>query len=159
ERKLARCLTCPADYDEELLERLREWRKATAAAQKVPAYVVFTDATLQAVAEHVPSSTAQLSRISGVGAVKLERYGEAVLALCAGEEPTAPDGVGGPDDEQCPPDRDPGARTAGRAGRDAPGRPGAQADPRRPARHPRPGADRGRHLPRLQPGRRPAARL
>ncbi|MFW5416571.1 ATP-dependent DNA helicase UvrD2 [Nocardiopsis sp. CNT-189] len=99
ERKLARCLTCPADYDEELLERLREWRKATAAAQKVPAYVVFTDATLQAVAEHVPGSTAQLSRISGVGAVKLERYGEAVLALCAGEEPPAPDGVGEPDDE------------------------------------------------------------
>ncbi|WP_067965644.1 ATP-dependent DNA helicase UvrD2 [Nocardiopsis trehalosi] len=99
-RKLGRCLDCPADYDEALLERLKAWRRATAEEQKVPAYVVFTDATLQAVAEHVPGDIAQLSRISGVGAVKLERYGEAVLALCAGRDPEAPaaDGdEGGPD--------------------------------------------------------------
>ncbi|ASU82715.1 ATP-dependent DNA helicase UvrD2 [Nocardiopsis gilva YIM 90087] len=89
ERKLSRCLDCPADYDEELLERLKAWRRETAQEQKVPPYVIFTDATLQAVAEQVPSGVSQLSRISGVGAVKLERYGSAVLALCAGEEPTA----------------------------------------------------------------------
>ncbi|MBB6173253.1 DNA helicase-2/ATP-dependent DNA helicase PcrA [Nocardiopsis mwathae] len=89
ERKLARCLDCPADYDEELLERLKAWRRATAQEQKVPPYVIFTDATLQAVAEQVPTGVSQLSRISGVGAVKLERYGSAVLALCAGEEPPA----------------------------------------------------------------------
>ncbi|MBB4929909.1 DNA helicase-2/ATP-dependent DNA helicase PcrA [Lipingzhangella halophila] len=83
ERKLTRCLDCPADYDEELLERLKAWRSETAREQNVPAFVIFTDATLRAVAEHVPTSIGQLSRISGVGAVKLERYGEAVLALCA----------------------------------------------------------------------------
>ncbi|GAB3207832.1 ATP-dependent DNA helicase UvrD2 [Marinactinospora thermotolerans] len=99
ERKIGRCAGCPADYDEELLERLREWRRAISSEQKVPAYVVFTDATLQAIAEHVPTSSAQLSRISGVGAVKLDRYGEAVLALCAGEEP-ARAGAAGHEEEQ-----------------------------------------------------------
>ncbi|RNL85442.1 ATP-dependent DNA helicase UvrD2 [Halostreptopolyspora alba] len=83
ERKLARCLDCPADYDENLLESLKEWRSRTAREQNVPAFVIFTDATLRAVAEHVPTSAEQLSRISGVGSVKLERYGEAVLALCS----------------------------------------------------------------------------
>ncbi|MEY9213701.1 ATP-dependent DNA helicase UvrD2 [Thermobifida halotolerans] len=87
ERKLGRCLDCPSDYDEELLERLRQWRREVSTAQKVPAYVVFTDATLQAIAEQEPSSLAQLSRISGVGTTKLDRYGEAVLTLCAGGTP------------------------------------------------------------------------
>ncbi|MFV2198309.1 ATP-dependent DNA helicase UvrD2 [Nocardiopsis sp. LOL_012] len=89
ERKLGRCLDCPSTYDESLLERLREWRRSTALEQKVPAYVVFTDATLQAVAEQEPSSLAQLSAVSGVGAVKLDRYGDAVLALVAGADPAA----------------------------------------------------------------------
>ncbi|MFC3997216.1 ATP-dependent DNA helicase UvrD2 [Nocardiopsis sediminis] len=104
ERKLSRCLDCPADYDEALLERLKAWRRATAEEQKVPAYVVFTDATLQAVAEHVPGSVSQLSRISGVGAVKLERYGEAVLALCAGRDPGPGDPADGSDEGE-PDDR------------------------------------------------------
>jgi DNA helicase-2/ATP-dependent DNA helicase PcrA len=86
ERKLGRCMDCPSNYDEALLERLRDWRRISAQAQKVPAYVIFTDATLQAIAEQEPSSVSQLSAVSGVGAVKLERYGEAVLALVAGAE-------------------------------------------------------------------------
>jgi DNA helicase-2/ATP-dependent DNA helicase PcrA len=49
----------------------------------VPAYVVFSDATLQAIAEAAPGSVAELAAIPGVGAVKLERYGAAVLKLCA----------------------------------------------------------------------------
>lgn len=87
ERKLGRCLDCPSTYDEALLERLRDWRREAAQEQKVPAYVIFTDATLQAIAEQEPSSVSQLSAVSGVGAVKLDRYGEAVLALVAGREP------------------------------------------------------------------------
>lgn len=87
ERKLGRCLDCPSSYDEALLERLRDWRRSCAQEQKVPAYVIFTDATLQAIAEQEPSSAAQLSAVSGVGTVKLERYGEAVLALVSGAEP------------------------------------------------------------------------
>lgn len=97
ERKLARCGDCPADYDEELLERLKAWRRGVAEEQRLPAYVIFTDATLQAIAEHLPADKAALSRLSGVGAVKLERYGDAVLALCAGDEPAAEYRGGVPD--------------------------------------------------------------
>jgi DNA helicase-2/ATP-dependent DNA helicase PcrA len=89
ERKLGRCLGCPADLDEELLARLRSWRATTAKELKVPTYVVFTDATLQALAERRPLTRAELSSISGVSATKLNRYGEAVIALCRGDDPPA----------------------------------------------------------------------
>ncbi|MGI5226159.1 ATP-dependent DNA helicase UvrD2 [Actinoallomurus sp. CA-142502] len=89
ERKLGRCESCPIDYDEDLLERMKHWRVGVSKRQKVPAYVVFTDATLQAIAERAPLSEADLAAIPGVGAVKLERYGSDVLALCRGEEPAA----------------------------------------------------------------------
>ncbi|PZG28794.1 ATP-dependent DNA helicase [Spongiactinospora gelatinilytica] len=82
EQKLGRCTTCPSDYDEALLEKLKTWRSATAKEAKVPAYVVFTDVTLQAIAERVPTSEADLLMIPGIGQVKLDRYGEMVLALC-----------------------------------------------------------------------------
>jgi len=81
ERKVGRCASCPPTYDEGLFERLREWRSATAAAASLPPYVVFTDATLVAIAETLPGDEAALARIPGVGPAKLERYGEAVLAL------------------------------------------------------------------------------
>ncbi len=87
ERKLRRCEDCPSSMDEGLYERLREWRAGQAKKHGVPAYVVFTDATLMAIAEDVPSSTRELTLISGVGAMKLDKYGAAVLSLCAGEEP------------------------------------------------------------------------
>ncbi|HEX6468364.1 MAG TPA: ATP-dependent DNA helicase UvrD2 [Streptosporangiaceae bacterium] len=80
ERKLGRCEGCPSNMDEELYARLKAWRTEVSREQKVPAYVVFTDATLQAIAEHQPTSERELSAIPGVGAVKLERYGPAVLA-------------------------------------------------------------------------------
>jgi DNA helicase-2/ATP-dependent DNA helicase PcrA len=47
----------------------------------VPAYVVFTDATLVDIAETLPRDLAGLARIAGVGSAKLDRYGEQVLAL------------------------------------------------------------------------------
>lgn len=83
QQKLGRCDDCPASYDEELFERLREWRKERAGADGVPAYVVFTDATLQLIAEHQPKSERALLAISGVGESKLERYGTDVLGLLA----------------------------------------------------------------------------
>ncbi|MFG3438944.1 ATP-dependent DNA helicase UvrD2 [Nonomuraea sp. NPDC047897] len=82
EQKLGRCASCPADYDEALLEGLKAWRTATAKEAKIPPYVVFTDVTLQAIAERVPTSEQELLSIAGIGRVKLDRYGEAVLALC-----------------------------------------------------------------------------
>lgn len=82
EQKLGRCVTCPADYDEALLESLRAWRTVVAKEAKIPAYVVFTDVTLQAIAERAPVCEQDLLAITGIGRVKLERYGEAVFALC-----------------------------------------------------------------------------
>jgi DNA helicase-2/ATP-dependent DNA helicase PcrA len=81
EKKRGRCADCPASYDEELFERLRVWRKETADEESVPAFVVFTDATLQLIAEQRPTSPAALLRISGVGPAKLERYGDALLGV------------------------------------------------------------------------------
>ncbi|MEV1058947.1 ATP-dependent DNA helicase UvrD2 [Micromonospora chalcea] len=84
DRKLGRCPTCPSDIDEELYERLREWRQRVAGAQKVPAYVVFTDATLTALAERKPGRTEELVAIAGIGPRKVGLYGDTVLALVAG---------------------------------------------------------------------------
>jgi DNA helicase-2/ATP-dependent DNA helicase PcrA len=86
ERKIGRCEDCPATYDEELFERLRQWRVERAAEEKVPAYVVFTDLTLQAIAEARPTDPRALLRINGIGATKLEKYGDDVLALVGGEQ-------------------------------------------------------------------------
>ena len=83
-RKVGRCDDCPPTYDEATFERLRRWRTGVAREAKVPAYVVFTDATLTAIAESAPTCLADLSRIAGVGARKLERYGEDVLAQLRG---------------------------------------------------------------------------
>ncbi|MFC7571524.1 RQC domain-containing protein [Klenkia terrae] len=65
-------------------ERLRAWRAATAKEQGVPAYVVFHDATLRQIATESPADVAALGTISGVGAAKLERYGEGILEALRG---------------------------------------------------------------------------
>ncbi|MEV4320450.1 ATP-dependent DNA helicase UvrD2 [Actinocrispum sp. NPDC049592] len=79
--KLGRCADCPSDVDEELLTRLRDWRSTRARELKVPAYVVFTDATLMAIAEQRPTDPAGLVSISGIGASKLDKFGPDVLSL------------------------------------------------------------------------------
>ncbi|MEU7599981.1 ATP-dependent DNA helicase UvrD2 [Streptomyces sp. NPDC041003] len=86
ELKLMRCEDCPSDMDEGLYERLREWRAGQSKEQGLPAYCVFTDKTLMAIAEAAPTEAGELSMISGVGGRKLDRYGAEVLAICAGQE-------------------------------------------------------------------------
>lgn len=81
ERKVGRCSQCPPSYEEQTFDALRQWRKETALEADVPAFVVFTDATLTAIAEARPESLEQLATLPGVGASKLEKYGEAVLAV------------------------------------------------------------------------------
>ena len=54
ERKMGRCGDCPSTYDETTFEALREWRREAASEAGVPAFVVFTDATLVAIAEDKP---------------------------------------------------------------------------------------------------------
>ncbi|WP_052406962.1 ATP-dependent DNA helicase UvrD2 [Allokutzneria albata] len=79
--KLGRCASCPSDVDEHLLARLKVWRADRAKQLRVPAYVVFTDATLMAIAEQRPTTVAALVGISGIGASKLDKYGSDVLDL------------------------------------------------------------------------------
>ena len=66
----------PADP---LFDALREARRRLAAAAGVPPYVIFHDSTLREIAETKPRTLDELARVQGVGAVKLERYGEAML--------------------------------------------------------------------------------
>ena len=81
EKARSRHEDCPALYDEALFERLRQWRKATADEISKPAFVVFTDATLETVAERRPSSLQDLLAVPGVGRQKLEAYGEELLEI------------------------------------------------------------------------------
>ncbi|MFF1302589.1 ATP-dependent DNA helicase UvrD2, partial [Streptomyces sp. NPDC058307] len=86
EMKLMRCEDCPSDMDEGLYERLRDWRAVQAQRSGQPAYCVFTDKTLMAIAEAVPDGEHELARIPGVGLRKFKRYGADVLTICAGRE-------------------------------------------------------------------------
>ncbi|WP_199807545.1 ATP-dependent DNA helicase UvrD2 [Streptomyces sp. NRRL F-5650] len=86
EMKLMRCEGCPSDMDEGVYERLREWRAVQAERSGQPAFCVFTDKTLMAIAESVPEDERELARIPGVGMRKLNRFGSDVLAICAGQE-------------------------------------------------------------------------
>jgi ATP-dependent DNA helicase RecQ len=82
--KKARPVAADLDADSlALFEKLRAWRASQAKEQGVPAYVVFGDATLKALATARPGSLSALGAVNGIGAAKLERYGEAVLALLA----------------------------------------------------------------------------
>jgi ATP-dependent DNA helicase RecQ len=74
--------TVPAE-DSELFEELKRLRAKLASERRVPAYVVFSDATLIEMAHRRPKSEAELLAISGVGTKKLETYGEVFLSLIA----------------------------------------------------------------------------
>jgi ATP-dependent DNA helicase RecQ len=73
--------------DEELFDRLRALRKRLADEQRVPAYVVFSDAALAEMAARKPAAAAEFLEVNGVGQTKLERYGDAFLEAIA--EPAA----------------------------------------------------------------------
>jgi ATP-dependent DNA helicase RecQ len=69
--------------DETLFDELRALRKRLADARDVPAYVIFPDTALRAMAREVPRNATELRRISGVGDKKLQDYGDAFLAAIA----------------------------------------------------------------------------
>ncbi len=73
------------DSEDQLVvfERLRELRRRVAAEQSVPAYVVFGDAALVDMVRRMPCSRDEFLTVNGVGAAKLERYGDAFLAEIA----------------------------------------------------------------------------
>jgi DNA helicase-2/ATP-dependent DNA helicase PcrA len=76
-----------AKADPEVLEALKTWRARTARATGVPAFVVFHDTTLAAVAEAKPRNRTALLALPGVGPVKADRYGDAVLEVVASSAP------------------------------------------------------------------------
>ncbi|MDO5493373.1 MAG: ATP-dependent DNA helicase UvrD2 [Nesterenkonia sp.] len=76
EVKRRRCADCPPRYDEELFEQLRGWRADLARQLEVPAFVIFTDATLEVLAERRPTTDEELLKVPGVGPRKLEKHGE-----------------------------------------------------------------------------------
>jgi ATP-dependent DNA helicase RecQ len=78
-RGAAPMIELPADAAARITA-LREWRAETARAQNLPAYVIFHDATLRAIALEMPRNLDALAGIGGVGASKLERYGREVIA-------------------------------------------------------------------------------
>ena len=74
----------PGDHPADpLFDALRETRRALAAAQGVPPYVVFHDSTLREIAAARPTSLRDLARVQGVGEAKLQRYGDAMLETVA----------------------------------------------------------------------------
>jgi ATP-dependent DNA helicase RecQ len=64
-----------------LYEKLKQWRAVEAREQGVPAYVIFHDATLAEIARRRPVDRGGLAALTGVGGAKLDRYGEALLAM------------------------------------------------------------------------------
>jgi DNA helicase-2/ATP-dependent DNA helicase PcrA len=64
-----------------LFVALKSWRSTASRAANVPAYVVFNDATLEAIASTKPKTRAALGRVPGIGPVKLDRYAEALLRI------------------------------------------------------------------------------
>ncbi len=81
EKSRGRCEGCPAPYDEALFDRLREWRRVRAQADEVAAFMVFSNRTLEEVAEHRPQTPAALLEINGIGPEKLQKYGDEVLQI------------------------------------------------------------------------------
>jgi ATP-dependent DNA helicase RecQ len=76
-----------ADADSALFETLRSERARLAREQGVPAYIIFHDTTLAAIATLRPTSLEALAEIPGMGKSKIERFGAAMLAVVAGQTP------------------------------------------------------------------------
>ncbi|WP_040438055.1 ATP-dependent DNA helicase UvrD2 [Aestuariimicrobium kwangyangense] len=83
DRKLGRHVDCANDVDEMLFEALRTWRKQVADETSMPAFVIFTDATLIALAERRPTDGDDLLKVPGVGRAKADKFGEQVLSIIA----------------------------------------------------------------------------
>ncbi|QKT08071.1 ATP-dependent DNA helicase UvrD2 [Gordonia sp. X0973] len=83
-----RAATMPLEpADAELFDSLKAWRLAEANRQDKPAFTVFADKTLREIATTRPADLRALARVNGVGAAKLERYGEDVVAIVVGASP------------------------------------------------------------------------
>ena len=80
-RKERRIKLGEESYDQSLFEILRGWRAQTAKEKGIPAYMVLSDKTLQAISRSTPKNLRELSNIPGIGENKLNQYGDQILAL------------------------------------------------------------------------------
>jgi DNA helicase-2/ATP-dependent DNA helicase PcrA len=82
--RAAPAISVPADAgDPALVTALKDWRRQRAASDRVPAYVVLSDAHLNGIAARAPTTLAELARCAGIGPTKLERYGDEIVAIIA----------------------------------------------------------------------------
>ncbi|MFM9025189.1 MAG: DNA helicase RecQ [Planctomycetaceae bacterium] len=94
EPRTAKAKTTKADVDDwqgvdrDLFERLRRWRRRVADARGKPAWTIFDDKSLRAIARDKPDSPAALLRCRGIGEKRLADFGPAILDLVAGKEPS-----------------------------------------------------------------------
>ena len=82
-----RFLNEASQEEQERFERLRQWRLLVSQGQGKPAYTVFSDTTLRDIAIAKPQTLKQLSLLRGIGPVKLEQFGAAVLRILRGTNP------------------------------------------------------------------------
>jgi superfamily II DNA helicase RecQ len=73
----------PGTINEELKERLQQWRTEQYTANNVPAYIIMHQKTLLQIAATVPHTKAELLSVKGFGPATYEKYGEQILAICA----------------------------------------------------------------------------
>ncbi len=83
EKTLGRHEDCPSGMDEAVFEALRQWRLSVARELDVAAYMIFTDATLVAIAEDMPENERDLLNIPGIGPAKLQEFGPQLLEFLA----------------------------------------------------------------------------
>ena len=83
-KKRAVSMALEGDEDDRLFQTLRALRLTLAKAQIVPPYVIFHDTTLVALVKTRPQNLQDMSRIPGIGAAKLERYGAAFVRVLTG---------------------------------------------------------------------------
>jgi ATP-dependent DNA helicase RecQ len=83
-KRMAPVLVAETLPDQERLLRLKSWRLEEARRQDVPAYVILHDVTLTEIARRCPAVVSELADIPGIGKVKLERYGQTLVALANG---------------------------------------------------------------------------
>ena len=81
ERAAGLCASCGEDVDDSLFAALKAWRLEQSRTEKIAAYMVFSDATLIAIAQAMPRTEAEFLAVPGVGPVKFDRYGAGLAAV------------------------------------------------------------------------------
>ncbi|MDK8563946.1 ATP-dependent DNA helicase UvrD2 [Corynebacterium pseudodiphtheriticum] len=81
EKVVGRHAECESPGNEDLFGQLRGWRARVAREEQVPAYIIFSDAALQAISEALPTTVDELYAISGIGQKKAELFGQDLLDI------------------------------------------------------------------------------